>query len=147
MALPGIITNPTFNPASVVIMAITQAVQALITTTTNITFVVGQSVRIVIPPATRAILTTPAFDYGMHEINGLLGNILVINSPTSFTIDIDTTLFQAFTFQPNATQLAQAVPVGEQNNQINGAWRNILNPVDVGLPGQQNPMPFGPVNG
>src|SRR5260370_40320133 len=105
MTLPAnSISIPTFIPRIGIIIAISQAAQALVTCSAPITFVVGQSVRIVIPAQMSATLTAAAYDYGMHEINGLLGNILVITSPTTFIIDIDTRFFQAFTLPVDATQ-------------------------------------------
>lgn len=102
----------------------------LVATQAPHTFIVGQSVRFVIPPATQATSQAPAYNFGMPEINGLLGTILSIdtNNPYNFTVDIDTRFFQPFTLPMAYTQFAQAIPVGEKNSQLNGAWRNILGP-------------------
>lgn len=120
----------TFNPAVAVIEDIVNGDETLIVTKNNHTFVVGQSVRIIIPPAMRATMTQPAYDYGMPEINGMLGNIISIDPafPDQFFIDIDSTFFQAFTEPASQPQLAQAIPVGELNSQLNGAVKNILGP-------------------
>jgi len=129
MALPAnSISIPTFSPRIGIIIAISQAEQALVTCSLPITFIVGQSVKIVIPPATRATLVNPAFDYGMPEINDMIGTIIEV-FPDSFIIDIDTRFFQAFTLPAFATQPAQAVPYAEINAHLDGAWKNILPPV------------------
>jgi hypothetical protein len=121
MPLPGsIIQNPTFNPALAVITGINRANGATVQTQAPHTFVVGQSVHIIVPPG-----------YGMPEINGMLANIVAINSllPLLFLTDIDSTFFQVFEVPANPTQFAQAVPVGENTLQLNGAFMNVLPPV------------------
>ncbi|MGJ0429584.1 hypothetical protein [Methylobacter sp.] len=132
MPLPAnSISIPTFSPRIGIITAITRANGATIQTSLPITFVVGQSVRIIIPPPARATMTSPAYNYGMPEINEMLATVVFVNPalPNFFRTDIDSRFFQPFTYQPNATQLAQAVPVGELNSHLDGAWRNILGPV------------------
>lgn len=132
MTLPAnAVSIPTFSPRIAIITAITQAEFPFVTCSTNITFIVGQSVKIIIPPAMKATAIQPAYDYGMHEINNLIGNIIATpsNSPTMFQIDIDTRLFAPFTLPAHPSQFAQAVPYGENAFQFDGAWRNILPPV------------------
>lgn len=139
MPLPAnSISIPTFIPRVAIITAITQVNGATIQTSQPITFIVGQSVRIVIPSPMKATGTSPAYDFGMPEINGMLATIVFINAalPNFFRTDIDSRFFQPFIYQPQATQFAQAVPVGELTLQLNGAWRNALGP----------PSPFGGEN-
>lgn len=141
MPLPAnSISIPTFIPRVGIIIAISQAEQAVVTCSVPVTFIVGQSVKFVIPPATSATMTAPAFNFGMPEINGLLGTILSIdpNNPANFVVDIDTRFFQPFTLPAQYTQFAQAVPVGEINSKINGAWRNNLGPLSPF--GGENPI-------
>ncbi len=131
MPLPAnSISIPTFIPRIGIITAITQANGATIQCSMPITFIVGQSVRIIIPPPMRATMTAPAYDYGMPEIDGMLATVVFTSAvlPSVFRTDIDSRLFQPFIYQPNATQFAQAIPVGEKNSQLNGAWRNALGP-------------------
>lgn len=121
MALPGtIVQNPTFNPATAIIIAITQAEKAVIQTNDPHTFVVGQSVKIIVPK-----------DYGMEEINGLVGNITFISSllPNFFQTDINSQFFSPFAVPANPLQFAQAVPVGEDTFHLDGAERNVLTPI------------------
>lgn len=132
MPLPAnSISIPTFSPLLAIIIAITRANGCTIQTTQPITFIVGQSVKIIIPPPVRATLTNTGYDYGMHEINGMIGNIVFINPllPNFFRTDIDTTFFTPFVLPGNATQFAQAIPYAEENDHLDGAWRNALPPV------------------
>ena len=102
MTLPAnSISIPTFAPRVAIIVAITQAEFPFVTTSLPHTFITGQSVNIVIPPAMRATLAQPAYDYGMHEINGLLANIIFTSSvtPNIFGIDIDTRFFSPLYYQ------------------------------------------------
>lgn len=132
MPLPGTISQtPTFNPATAIITGITRAIGATVQTSFPHTFVVGQSVRIVLPTSfvvVNGIRTQDTNNYGMPEINGLLGNIVFINPllPTFFATDIDSSTFQPFVVPAAPTQFAQAVPVGENTYQLNGAVVNVL---------------------
>lgn len=139
MSLPAnSISIPTFIPRVGIIDDIIEGETTLIGTIGPHTFIVGQSVKIVIPSPQLATMTAPAYNYGMPEINGMIGFIVDINPnvPDSFFIDIDSRFFQPFNYQPNANQLAQAIPVGERTLQLFGAWRNALGP----------PSPFGGEN-
>jgi hypothetical protein len=66
----------------------------------------------------------------MQQANGLTGSIVVV-SPTTFFVDIDTTLFDPFSIpmaaSPHVDICAQVVPVGEVNEILTEATRNILN--------------------
>jgi len=132
MTLPAnSISIPTFAPRIGIIIAISQTEQALITLLNPTTFVVGQIVKIVIPGPTRTTIV-PGYDYGMPEINNMSGTVIQLfpGFPNSFLIDIDTRQFQAFTLPAlPLQQYAQAVPTGEINSHLDGAWRNILPPV------------------
>ena len=101
--------DPIFYPRRRYITKITQASQAVITLSVTHGYLVGQSVRLVVPAA-----------YGMVEMNGLLGDIVAINTNTSsgntITVDIDSTGFTAFAWPLSAAvpfTAAEVVPVGE----------------------------------
>jgi hypothetical protein len=112
--------DPKFLPARKNIDSITNANPALVTTTTAHGYTTGMIVRLVIPPAK-----------GMQEANQLTGTITVTGANT-FTIDIDTSLFEAFVAVPPAgiSQLidicAQVNPVGESNDTLSAAARDKL---------------------
>ena len=69
--------------------------------------------------------------FGMQEMNGLTGTVTAVNTSTtvnSFTVDIDSSAFSAFTFPANGNQPfspAVVVPAGENNAY---AVQNSLNP-------------------
>ncbi len=102
--------DPLYYPRHRTIVNISQATSAVITTSVRHGYLVGQSVRFLIPETL----------YGMVEMDGLLGTITAINDAIAtqqITVDIDSSAFTAFTF-PTAAQaadpLSQAlvVPVG-----------------------------------
>ncbi len=97
-----------YAPRSRTITKITQAVQAVVTTSVDHAYSVGDKVRIYTD-------TDGYAAFGMTEINGLTANIVATTQHT-FTIDIDTTAFTAFTFPLTgavAFSPATVVPVGE----------------------------------
>jgi hypothetical protein len=112
--------NPIFQPAMRLITAITNSAQALVTTSFAHQYRTGLIVRLDIPVAC-----------GMQEANTLTGSIIVV-SPSMFLINIDTTLFDPFAIpvgvSPHVNTCAQVVPVGEINELLTEATRNILNP-------------------
>jgi len=111
--------NPIYQPAMRLILSITNSRQALVTTTFDHQYGTGIIVRFDIPPAC-----------GMQEINGMTGAIIVV-SPSMFTVDIDTTNFTPFAIpvgaNPHVDICAQVVPIGEINELLTQATRNILN--------------------
>jgi len=110
--------KPIFQPAMRLISAITNANPAVVTTTFNHLYISGTIVRLDIP-----------FACGMQQANQLTGAILVL-SPTTFSISIDTTLMDAFSipvglsYQINTA--AQVVPIGEINDILTAAVQNTL---------------------
>ena len=110
--------NPIFQPAMRLIAAITNANPAVVTTTFAHLYLTGLIVRLDLPPAV-----------GMPQANGMTGTITVL-SPTTFSIDIDTTLFTPFAIPampgPFDDVCAQVVPIAEVNNSLDQAVRNIL---------------------
>lgn len=110
--------NPTFQPAMRLIAAITNANPAVVTTTFAHLYLTGLIVRLDLPPAV-----------GMPQANGMTGTITAL-SPTTFSINIDTTLFTPFAIpsmpDPHTDICAQVVPVGEVNGSLVQAVQNIL---------------------
>lgn len=100
--------NPLFYPRNRTVINITQAAQAVVTTSVNHNYTIGQQVRFVIPASC-----------GMTQLNGLQATIVAVSAagalPT-FTIDLDTTGFTAFQWPLLAvspTSYANVVPIGE----------------------------------
>lgn len=112
------IQNPTFKPAMRIITAITQSNPAVITTSFAHGYISGTIVRLDIPPAD-----------GMQQANQFFGPILVTGS-TTFTMDLDTTNFDAFAIPiaapPYINTCAQCVPIGEINPLLKAAVQNVL---------------------
>ncbi len=110
--------NPIFQPAMRLIAAITNANPAVVTTTFAHLYLTGLIVRLDLPPAV-----------GMPQANGMTGTITVL-SPTTFSINIDTTLFTPFAIPampgPHEDICAQVVPVAEVNSSLVQAVQNIL---------------------
>jgi len=120
MAVPSCYANPspTYQRAMRLISDITNAEEAVITTTFDHDYETGDIVRLMVPRAN-----------GMYEANQLVGTITV-TSTTEFSIDINTTDFNAFTSIPNPSPLvnscAHVVPVGEINSKLTSATQNVL---------------------
>jgi len=101
--------SPMFYPTNRTIINISQAVNAVVTTSVVHQYTVGQKVRLMVPSAS----------YGMVEANNLLVTVTVASAatPTQFTCNLDTTGFTAFTWPTTLAtrqQLAQVIPVGEE---------------------------------
>jgi hypothetical protein len=112
--------DPIYYPTRRNIVNITQAAQAVVTTSVNHAYVPGMSVRLYVPS-----------QFGMIEANGLLVNITAVTAGT-FTVNLDTTAFTAFVF-PGAAAVpftpAEAVPVGEETDQFSNP--NLLDDATV----------------
>ena len=115
MAYPEV--NPIFNQPMRFISNITNGFPAVVTTTQNHLYTTQAIVRIDIPRF-----------FGMQQINQQFGEITVL-SPTTFSIDIDSTFYDPFfipgTYPANAQQ-AQAVPFAEDNSILTAAVQNTL---------------------
>jgi len=114
--------SPTYQPAMRLITAITNAVNAAVTTSFDHDYITGTIVRILVPDT-----------YGMYQLNQRKGTITVTGTD-SFTIDIDTTNFDTFVVPTLATppefyltaKTAQVVPIGEINSSLLAATQNVL---------------------
>lgn len=82
-------------PNAVTPIAITQAAQAVVTTSWDHRYVVGQSV----------LLNVPA-NFGMVQASGLVAEITAVTANT-FTLDLNTSGFTAFAFPPSGAPLGQ----------------------------------------
>lgn len=117
-------TSPTsvYTPFVTGISAITQANPAVITTSVNHGFVIGNEVTFQIPNG-----------WGMLQLNGLSGYITAISSNT-ITVNINTSTFDAFVV-PATSHIspAQVIPAGDANfgYQSNGN----IQPQFITIPG------------
>jgi hypothetical protein len=101
-----------YYPRHRYITAITAATSAVVTLSVAHNFTAGQVVRFAIPT-----------EWGMTELDGLLGNITAVTTgaTNTITVDIDSSAFTAFTFPTSAeaaagVSFAIVVPVGETAN-------------------------------
>jgi hypothetical protein len=104
---PTIIPVPYWYPSLRRIVNITQAAQAVITTSVDSGYVAGQSIRLSVPP-----------QFGMIQADGLLVNIVSVTGG-NITVNLDTTGFTAFKFPLVAAYPftpAQTIPVGEETD-------------------------------
>lgn len=115
MAYP--IPFPVYQPAMRLITAITNGNPAVVTTSPDHQYITGAIVRLHVYPAN-----------GMVQANNQTGAITVTGANT-FTIDLDTTLFDVFSVPvgptANNTQ-ACVVPIGEVNESLKSATFNRL---------------------
>ena len=103
-----------FQPAMREITNITSSYPAVITTSFAHDYSTGLIVRLDIPLL-----------WGVQQLNGQQSAITVIDNVT-FSVDIDTTLMDAFNVVPGATQFPQVVPIGEITEQLFQATHNAL---------------------
>lgn len=108
---------PIFQRAMRVVTAITNAYPAAVTTSIAHQYETGMRVRLIIPPL-----------FGMQQANNKIGSI-VVTGATSFTINLDTTLFDPFSIpeeMPEQYTCAQVVPIAEENAMLSSATQNVL---------------------
>ena len=114
------IASPIFQPARRTIESISNAANAVIVTTQDHNYRDGDIVRVVIP-----IIPFEPLGFGMPEINNKTGTVTVIDD-TSFSVNIDSTLFEAFGDYDQFAQVSQTIPLGEVNSTILGATQSTL---------------------
>ena len=104
---PNIEIYRMFTPSNRNIADVSVAASAIVTTLVDHGYAVGQRVKFSVPAL-----------YGMTQLDGLTGNITAVTAgpPNTFTVDIDSSAFTAFTF-PVTTSTpfvhASVVPVGD----------------------------------
>lgn len=111
-------TSPVFQPAMRVINNITTGQTTTIVTTFPNQYKVGLIVRLNLPDG-----------YSLQELDQKTGTIIELIDLTTFVIDLDSYglgLFVAPTEFPLDLQEAQVTPVGEVNEQLTNATRNVL---------------------
>ena len=93
-----------YIPAVENISAVSIAYKAIITTSTNHDYKVGNTITFIIPS-----------EFGMRELDGLIANISATSSDT-ITTDINTLEFTPFITPATVSTPAQVVPVGSTNS-------------------------------
>lgn len=110
------VRNPFFQPAMRQIAAITNANPAVVTTTFNHNYITGTIIRLDITP-----------NHGMAQANQLFGPIVRL-TPTTFSIAIDTILFDPFAIPaplPAKYTPSQTIAIGEVSSLLNAAEFNV----------------------
>ena len=109
---------PLFYPRRFILINVSKAANAVITTNIPHGYKVGQLVRFSVPAVS-----------GMIQLDGLTGSIVSITSPTIFVVNIDSSAFTTFTFPTVAQQPSlypEVVPVGEDTAQALSSAVDIL---------------------
>jgi ABC-type Fe3+-hydroxamate transport system substrate-binding protein len=127
--LKGVLSNPIpayqnvpiqayfYQPSVFVITAITLGISTTITTSIAHNYVVGQEIRLIIPPT-----------FGCRQINDYKGYVLSIPSPTQVVVSINSSINVDPFIASSATSVAQILAIGDANSgQINSnGFNNVL---------------------
>ena len=105
---------PTFQRAMRIIASITNSNPAIVTTTFHHDYSTGLIVRLNIP-----------LGFGMQQANQASAAI-VVTGETTFTMDLDTSAFDAFMVPSPSYQCANVTPIGEINEILTQATQNVL---------------------
>lgn len=108
--------NPQFfQPSLFDIAAITNAPNALVTTTVNHNYVVGQTVRFIVSQI-----------YGMFQINEQQADVVSIPASNQFVVDLNTLKYNAFVPNTNSgfTQ-PQVAAIGDLNSGPTNTGRSV----------------------
>lgn len=92
-----------YQPRRYVISGITRGVTTTITTTQNMDYVIGQLVRLIIPPS-----------YGTRQLNEQQGYVIEIPAANQVTLNINSQSFDSF-INSSATTKAQILAIGDIN--------------------------------
>lgn len=106
-----------YQPSRFVISAITLGATTLITTSVNHNYVIGQEVRLIIPPS-----------FGTRQLNERRGYVILIPNPNQVQLDIFSLRMDPFILSL-ATTVAQILAIGDSNNgYISNTGNVISNP-------------------
>lgn len=113
-------SNPRINPQYYLpsvfdISAINLGSQTTITTSVNHNYVIGQSIRLLIP-----------MTYGSFQLNGLQGIVTAIPAANQVTVNIDSKQANAFKIGATTTP-AQIIAIGDVNSGVINATGRINN--------------------
>lgn len=105
-----------YKPNFFFISAITLGPQTIVTTSINNNLVVGQQVRLIIPPT-----------FGTRQLNERSAFVIAVPASNQATLDISSVGMDAF-INSSATTQAQILPIGDVNSgqiNINGVNSNL----------------------
>jgi hypothetical protein len=92
-----------YLPSVFTISAITLGSTTTITTSVDHNYVIGQSIKLLIPSA-----------YGSFQLNGQTGNVIAIPAANQVTVNINSIQSNAFVIGPTTTP-AQIIAIGDVN--------------------------------
>lgn len=102
-----------YKPSRFVISAITLGSTTTVTTTAANNYVVGQQVRLIIPPP-----------FGCRQLNGKEGYVISIPTSTQVILDIYSSGGDAYIASSSTVESAQILAIGDINSgQINSSGR------------------------
>lgn len=111
-----------YEPSRFAISAITLGVTTTVTTSVNHNYVIGQEVRLIIPPS-----------FGSRQLNEVKGNVLSIPAANQVTTNINSSKNVDPFVSSSATTVAQILAVGDVNTgAINTSGRS---PTGTFIPG------------
>ncbi len=126
--LPGVISYPIppyqnlpinaqyYSPSRFVISAVTLGQTTTITTSVNHNYVIGQEIRLIIPPS-----------FGCRQLNETSGFVLSIPSPTQVTVSINSLRNVDPYIASSATTVAQILAIGDVNTGVTNSQGRINN--------------------
>lgn len=102
-----------YQPSRFVISAITQGQTTIVQTTEDTNYVIGQQVRLIIPPS-----------YGIRQLNEQIAFVISIPAVDQVELDISSNGMDAF-INSSATTKAQILAIGDVNTGVvNSSGRN-----------------------
>ena len=97
-----------YQPSKFNISAITRGATTTVTTSIDNNYVIGQQVRLLIPPG-----------YGSTQLNGQFGYVTSVPSATQVVVTIDSLNANAFIASPpGAVQNAEIIAIGDVNSGV-----------------------------
>jgi hypothetical protein len=113
-----------YQPSQFVISGISLGVITTVTTTLNTNYVIGQTVRLIIPPP-----------FGCRQLNGLTGQVLSIIANQVMVLIDSSHNVDAFIMASYNTEQAQILAIGDVNNGITSTTGENIYSVPVTIPG------------
>lgn len=107
-----------YQPSRFVISAITLGFTTTITTTSDMNYVIGQLVRLIIPPS-----------FGTYQLNEQKGYVISIPGSTQVILDIDSKQFDAFISSSGLVE-PQILAVGDINTGVISSTGRSIRTVD-----------------
>jgi hypothetical protein len=104
-----------YQPSQFFISDITLGITTIVTTTIDMNYVIGQEVRLLIPPS-----------FGSYQLNGQTGFVLSLLASNQVEVSIDSSFADPFIASSSAVQSAQIIALGDiSNGVISDTGRNI----------------------